>query len=276
MFTGFAFSLIAKALWSAAIVIALTWLAERVSPRVAGIVAGAPQNAVLVYFFVGRDMGIPFAVASAPHGVASFTATIAFVLAYYGAAARAARHTALWGCAAGLAAFWLVALALAALPLTFATAALATGCTIALAVRLFRGAAPAPALRPVRYTAGLLALRGSAAAITIAFTVTVAEYLGPRWAGLMAGFPATLLPTLLIIHLTHGRASALTLLRHFPVGVVSVAIYVASVAVTFPLLGITAGTAAALAVSTLYLIAIGFAGAQNRSRYRANTKPSAR
>ena len=87
--TSFELSLLAKALWSAALVIALTWLAERVSTRVAGIVAGAPQNAVLVYFFVGRDMGIPFAVESVPHGVASFTATIAFVLAYYAAGARA-------------------------------------------------------------------------------------------------------------------------------------------------------------------------------------------
>jgi hypothetical protein len=260
LLSPFELSLLAKALWSAVLVIALTWLAERVSSRVAGIVAGAPQNAVLVYFFVGHDMGIPFAVASAPHGISSFTATIAFVLAYHAAAARTARHTALWGTLAGLAAFWVVAVALAAIPFTFASATLVTGCSIALAVRLFRGGAPAPALRPVRYTAELLVLRGSAAAVTIAFTVTLAEFLGPRWAGLMAGFPATLLPTLLIIHLTHGRASALAVLRHFPLGVVSVAIYVASVAVAFPLLGIYAGTAAALAVSVLYLICVGIAG----------------
>jgi hypothetical protein len=241
-------------------VIALTWLAERVSTRVAGIVAGAPQNAVLVYFFVGRDMGVPFAVQSVPHGVAAFTATIAFVLAYYSAAARAARTTALWGTLAGLAAFWIVAGALSIVPFTFIPAALVTACAIALAVGLFRHAGSAPILRPVRYTARLLFLRGSAAAVTIVFAVTLAELLGPRWAGLMAGFPATLLPTLLIIHLTYGRSSALAVLRTFPLGVVSVVIFVAGVAVAFPLLGVPAGTAAALGVSILYLIAVGFSG----------------
>jgi hypothetical protein len=76
----------------------------------------------------------------------------------------------------------------------------------------------------------------------------------------MAGFPATLLPTLLIIHLTYGRATALALLRNFPLGVVSVVIYVAGVSGFFPRLGIYAGTAAALAVSVAYLMAVGFAG----------------
>jgi hypothetical protein len=241
-------------------VIALTWLAERVSTRVAGIVAGAPQNAVLVYFFVGRDMGVPFAVQSVPHGVAAFTATIAFVLAYYGAAARVARSTALCGTLAGLVAFWLVAGALSIVPFTFTPAALLTACAIALAVGLFRHAGSPPVLRPVRYTARLLFLRGSAAAVTIVFAVTLAELLGPRWAGLMAGFPATLLPTLLIIHLTYGRSSVLAVLRTFPLGVVSVALFVAGVAVAFPLLGVAAGSAAALGVSILYLIAVGFAG----------------
>jgi len=262
--TPFALSLLAKALWSAAIVIALTWLAERVSTRLAGIIAGAPQNAVLVYFFVGRDMGIPFAVASVPHGVASFTATIAFVLAYYGAASRAVHRTALWGTLGGMAAFWTVAWALSVVPFIFVPAALVTGCAIGLAIWLFRHAGSAPIARPVRYTPQLLLLRGSAAAVTIVFAVTLAEFLGPRWAGLMAGFPATLLPTLLIIHLTYGRASALAVLRTFPLGVVSVAIFVAAVAVFFPVFGVPAGTAAALGVSLLYLAAVGLAQSAKR------------
>jgi hypothetical protein len=262
VFTPFALSLLAKALWSAAIVIALTWLAERVSTRLAGIIAGAPQNAVLVYVFVGRDMGIPFAVASVPHGISSFTATIAFVLAYHAAAAGTSRRTALCGVLAGLAAFWPVAWVLSLLPFTFAPAALVTACAIALAIFLFRHAGSAPIARPVRYTARLLFLRGSAAAVTIVFAVTLAEFLGPRWAGLMAGFPATLLPTLLIIHLTYGRPSALAVLRTFPLGVVSVAIFVAGVAIFFPLLGVSAGTAAALSVSIVYLMIVAFAGAR--------------
>jgi hypothetical protein len=165
-----------------------------------------------------------------------------------------------------LVAFWFVAIALSLLPFTFAPAALLTGCSIALAIWLFRHAGSAPIARPVRYTARLLFVRGSAAAVTIVFAVTTAEFLGPRWAGLMAGFPATLLPTLLIIHLTYGRASALAVLRTFPLGVVSVAIFVTGVAIFFPPLGVPAGTAAALAVSIVYLIVVGFAGTRRPAK----------
>ena len=45
-------TLLAKVLWSAAIVLGLSAVAERVSMRIAGILAGAPQGVVLVYFFV--------------------------------------------------------------------------------------------------------------------------------------------------------------------------------------------------------------------------------
>jgi hypothetical protein len=51
-------NLLAKAFSSAAIVLGLSAIAARVSLRIAGILAGAPQAVVLVYFFVGRDMGI--------------------------------------------------------------------------------------------------------------------------------------------------------------------------------------------------------------------------
>jgi hypothetical protein len=51
-------NLLAKVFSSAAIVLGLSAIAERVSLRIAGILAGALQAVVLVYFFVGRDMGI--------------------------------------------------------------------------------------------------------------------------------------------------------------------------------------------------------------------------
>jgi uncharacterized membrane protein (GlpM family) len=102
-------TVLAKVLWSAAIVLGLSAVAERVSMRIAGILAGAPQNVVLGYFFVGRDMGIDHVTQSAPHGIASFSATIAFVLAYYLGSSWFTRYSAVTGCLIGVAAFTAVA-----------------------------------------------------------------------------------------------------------------------------------------------------------------------
>lgn len=246
-------SLLAKAIWSAGAVLALAAIAERVGPRVAGILSGAPLSAVLVYLFVGLDMGIDYVVASVPHGVAAFTATLAFVLAYYWASRRLTRFAAVGSVVFAVGVFVVVAGLLVAIPFTLTSASALTLCLIGLSVWLFRKITFVRVERPVRFTARLLLLRGGLAAVFIVVVIMLAEALGPRWTGLMAGFPSTLLPTLLIIHLTYGAAHTHALMRSFPLGMGSIVLYILSVTVTFPTLGVYGGTVASLAISLLYI-----------------------
>jgi len=255
-------TLLAEVFWSAAIVLGLSALAERVSMRIAGILAGAPQNAVLVYFFVGRDMGIEHVTESAPHGIASFSATIAFVLGYYLSSSWFSRYSAIAGSVLGATAFVGLAGILSVIPFTLAGATILTLGVIGIAIWLFRKIEFMPQVMPVRYTSSLLVLRGSLAALLIVGVITIAESLGPRWTGLLAGFPTILLPTLLIIHLTYGAANTHTIIRNFPVGVASIILYILSVPFTFPTLGIYGGTVASLAVPFLYLGAAALMGSK--------------
>jgi uncharacterized membrane protein (GlpM family) len=249
-------TLVAKALWSAVIVLGLSAIAERVSMRIAGILAGAPQNAVLVYFFVGRDMGIEHVTQSVPYGIASFSATIAFALAYYLGSSSLPRYSALTGSLMGLIAFGAVAVVLSMISFTLVSATALTLCAIGAAVWLARGIELVPLEKPVRYTLGLLLLRASVAAALIIGVITLAEMLGPRWTGLLTGFPTIVLPTLLIIHLTYGAAHTHAIIRNFPLGIVSIILYILSVPITFSAWGVYGGTAASLAVSFLYLGAV--------------------
>jgi uncharacterized membrane protein (GlpM family) len=259
-------TLLAKVLWSAAIVLGLSAVAERVSMRIAGILAGAPQNVVLVYFFVGRDMGIDHVTQSTPHGIASFSATIAFVLAYYLGSSCFTRYSAVAGSLIGVAAFTAVAGILSAIPFTLATATTLTLCSIGTAVWLVKPLKSMPLEKPVRYTPSLLFLRGSLAAILIVGVITLAEILGVRWTGLLTGFPTILLPTLLIIHLTYGTAHTHAIIRNFPVGAGSIILYILSIPITFPLWGIYGGTAASLGASFLYLAAVAMLGGSHSAR----------
>jgi hypothetical protein len=249
-------SILAKVIWSAGVVLALTAIAERVGTRVAGILSGAPLSAVIIYFFVGRDMGTAYVVDSIPHGIAAFTATLAFVLAYYGTAAWFTRAAALGSVLSAITAFIVVAFGLAAIPFTLTSATATTVCVIVISIWLFRKIEFVSVENPVRYTVWLLILRGGFAAVLIVAAIALAEILGPRWTGLLVGFPSTLLPTLVIIHVTYNTASTHAMIRNFPVGMGSIVLYILSVNFTFPLWGVHGGTAASLAASLIYLTII--------------------
>ena len=248
--------LLAKVLWSAAIVLGLAAIAERVSTRIAGILSGAPLNAVLVYLFVGHEKGVDYVVSSVPHGVAAFTATLAFVLTYYWVSSWLRIGTAVGSAAIGMLAFIAVAALLAILPFNLASAIGTTLCSLLLAIWLFRQIEFAQEGKPVRYTWRLWLLRGGLAAGLIVTVISFAEILGSRWTGLLTGFPSTLMPTLLIIHMAYGRASTHAMIQKFPVGMVSIILYILSVPLTFKLFGIYGGTAASLVVSVVYLTVV--------------------
>lgn len=253
-------SLLAKALWSAGIVMGLAFIAERIGARIAGLLAGAPLSAVLVYFFVGRDMGVPYIVDSVPHGIASFSGTLVFVLIYYWTSSRMTRFPALGAAAAAIAGYLGIAWVLVAIPFTLASATVLTVFVIVLSGWLLRKIDIAAMVRPVRYSAHLLLVRGSIAATLIITVIMLAETLGPRWTGLLVGFPTTLLPTLLIIHFTHGTAATHAMIRNFPMGMGSIILYILSVPHSFTLWGVYGGTAASLAVAFTYLAFIMFFG----------------
>ncbi len=249
-------SLLAKVLWSAGIVLCLAAIAERVSTRVAGILSGAPLSAVILYFFVGREMGTAYVVESVPHGIAAFSATLAFVLAYYKSSRWLSNWVPLGSAVIAIAVFLVVAGGLVLIPFTLTGATVTTGCVIAFAIWLFRKIEFIQVEKPVKYTPRLLFLRGGTAAALIVTAIALAENLGPRWTGLLVGFPSTLLPTLVIIHTTYGTPSAQALLRNFPVGMGSIILYILCVSYAFPRWGVYGGTAAALTVAVLYISAV--------------------
>ena len=253
-------TLLIKAAWSAAVVLGLTIVAERMGSRVAGLLSGAPLTAVLVFFFVGQDLGVDYVVASIPHSIAAFTGTVCFVLVYYWTSARLTRFSAIGGLGLAITAFLIVAGLLSAVPFTLMTATALTLGMILLAARLVRGAPVLNIGRPIRFTFAQIILRGGLAALLITTVIYLAETVGPRWTGLLVGFPATLLPTYLIIHLTYGKTSTRAMIRSFPAGVPSLILYLWLVPYTFPAWGIWGGTAACLAASTAYLAAIMFLG----------------
>ena len=251
--------LLAKILVSGGIVLGLSLLAERIGPRVAGVLSGAPWGAVMVYFFLGIEMDSKIVVASVPHAIAGLNGTLLFVYAYYRASLWSSRFGILVAPAVGIAAFMVVVLVLSLVSFSSITALALTGVVTLTAGLLFRTRMVNLRISwRVRMTPGIIAFRTGLSMFFVVSIVALAKVMGPTWAGLLVGFPMTLLPLLLIIHMTYSKEHTHAIIRNFPIGMVSLIIYLLSIPFTFPAFGISLGTIASLSASVIYLVGLSF------------------
>jgi hypothetical protein len=235
------------------IVVGLSMVAEHVSPRVAGLLAGYPLGAAIALFFIGWELGPGFAAASAVYTLAGLTGSLCFVYGYYRAAAHTARRAIVSSSLVALAAYFAVIGLLQAVRLPHAAAVLLAVAANGVFILLFRGVRNSRIERAIRLTYGVLLLRALLAAGIILVITGAAGAVGTRWAGLFSAFPTTLFPLMIIVHATYGKAHVFTVIKNFPRGLGALILYALSVAVIYPRWGVAAGTLLALAVATAYL-----------------------
>ena len=245
-----------KAAAAGAIVLGLSVLAERVSPRIAGILSGAPLGALISFYILGVENGTGFVIASVPHAIAGMSGVLAFVAAYHWASLRVTRFNVALSALAGLFGYLVVALVFERITFTAVTALPVTVLIAALTGYLFRRTEDIRVAHPARLSLGLLALRAGSAASLVVAVVSLSKVLGPRWAGVLIGFPMTLLPTMAIVHMTYSREHVHALVLGFPLGVGSVLTYLLTVPWSFGTLGVHLGTLVALLAAWGYLIGL--------------------
>ena len=73
---------LAKLGLSVSMVLGLSAIAVRASPRIAGLLSGYPLGTALALFFIGLEISPTFATQSAVHTLAGFTATMALGAGY--------------------------------------------------------------------------------------------------------------------------------------------------------------------------------------------------
>ncbi|MEZ5716417.1 MAG: hypothetical protein R3D85_15410 [Paracoccaceae bacterium] len=250
------------------VVVGLSLVAEHVSARLAGILAGLPHGIAIVLYFIGLEQGVDFAASAAMAAVGALAANLAHALGFaalargrgWGPAARAG--------AGGIAVFLLAALLLRWLaPGPLAGAAL-TGAALAGAwVLMRRHEGGGVAVKP-RLTLPELVLRAGVAAGCVAAITGVAGAVGPYWAGLLSGFPVVTFPLLLLIQARHGREPVIAMVKAYPLGLTALVVYTLSVAAFFPRLGMGWGTVAGLAASLVWIVALSGALARWRRMRR--------
>lgn len=258
--SSFIMIVLSKVLITVFVVSTLSIIAERVSPRAAGILSGYPLGSAISLFFIGYEQGADFAGAGALFNVAGLAALLVFFFVYYHVSARI--HKRLAG---------IVVSSLAAILAFFAAGGLIMalnpppwGCVLVAAAgilsfgALFRGIPDTTIANHIHLGYGVLLVRASLAALVILAVTGAAHILPPAWAGLFSAFPATVFPLVLILHSTYSAQHAHTVIKHLPSGLWSLMLYSMTIAFAYPRLGIYWGTLAGYAVATVYLLGLAF------------------
>ncbi len=251
--------LISKLIVTIATVLALSAVAERVSPRVAGVLSGYPLGAAIALFFMGVEIGPGFAARSAVYTQVGLVGLQVFVYVYFRVSAALPHRGILLSSAAALGAYGIASWLLHTIRFSATAAVLLPIASIFVFMWLFRRIRNVPITRSVRFTWAVLGLRAGLATLMIIAVTEAARVVGPAWAGLFAAFPIALFPLMLIVHITYDKRHVHTIIKNFPLGLGALIAYTASVSLLYPLAGVGWGTLLSFGAATLYLLVYGAA-----------------
>jgi len=247
--------LVIKIVVTVLVILALAAVAEFVSSRLAGLLAGYPIGTAIVLYFYGLEQGVAFASTSATYNLVGLTATLVFVCCYLGVLRRQSGCSPLAPSLVAFAGYLVAALFLGQVSFPQGVAVALVMAAILLASLYTRHGGGEGPVERVPYTLALIGARAVMAASLVVLITTLAGWLGSRWAGVLSAFPLALYPLLLMAHLQYGSQQAATLLRNFPAGLWSVLGYSLTVAYVYPIHGLFAGTLYGFLVATACLMA---------------------
>jgi len=244
-----------KLLASIGLVLGLGLVAVRVSPRVAGLLAGYPLGTALALFFIGLEISPGFATQSAIYTLAGFTATLALGGGYLVCGGRTdGIKGVLMGSLGGLSAWVAVGWSLSHFEFTRFTGTLVTLVAIGVFTWLYRRVPETRVNASGTLSWSALGLRAALATLMIFVITALAHWVPAAWAGTLAAFPVTMLPFLVILHAGYGAAPASTVIKHYPMGLGALLSYTLCVSLTYASWGLAAGTLAGFIVATLWLV----------------------
>ncbi|GAB2803501.1 hypothetical protein GCM10027040_34750 [Halomonas shantousis] len=245
---------LAKLAVSVGVVLGLSLIAERVSTRVAGLLSGYPLGTAIALFFIGLEISPDFAAQGAIHTLAGFTSTLMLGVGYWLCGRAPGLKGVLLGTLGGMAGWLAMSALLATFDFNRINGTLTTLAAIAFFTWLYRRIPEVRAQPRGGFSWGALGLRATLAAGIIFAITALAHVLPPAWAGLLAAFPVTMYPFLVILHFSHGPRPVATVIKHYPAGLGSLLAYALCVSLSYPVIGLAWGTLAGFAVATLVLV----------------------
>lgn len=236
-------------------VLGLSFVAEKISARVAGLLSGYPIGTAIILHFYGLEYGAQFAADAAIFNLCGLLASQCFAYTYY----RISQHTSSLSVASllALAGYLLPALMVSQTQPSRLAALVTAVIATALFCLLLRDNKYGQKPVSRAWSPRLIASRLIITAGLVLVVTGVADHVGSAWAGLFSAFPVALYPLVFLLHREHGSATARAILGNFPYGLWSVIAYALTVSLVYPQYGVIRGTLLGFAVATIVLLIIG-------------------
>lgn len=239
-------------------VLTLTIIAEKVSPKVSGIISGIPTGTAIILFFYAIEQGTDFAIKSAYFNLAGMFSMHVFIYLYFRFSNEDSIHSALKASFISIMGYSLSIFVLNWLNPGLTLSIILPILSIFLFSYLFRKIKDLKIKKIAKLNHQVLIVRTFIASFFIILITIIAGLVGPGWAGLFSVFPTTLFPLILIIHLTYGHDKVHSIIKNVPKGSWAILIYVFGISIFYGMFGVIVGTLISYLGVFIYLILLFF------------------
>jgi len=236
-------------------VLGLSFVAEKISARLAGLLSGYPIGTAIILHFYGLEYGAQFAADAAIFNLCGLLASLCFAYTYYRVSQRTASLVVTSVLA--LAGYLLPAFMVSQMNPTRLTALSVAIIATTLFCILLRGNKDKQVTASRGCSTRMVAGRLIFTATLVLMVTEFADTVGPGWAGLFSAFPVALYPLVFLLHRQYGPETARIILENFPYGLWSVIAYSLTVSLLYPLYGVIWGTLLGFGVATAVLAIMG-------------------
>ena len=231
----------------------LSYIAEKVSPKVSGILSGLPVGSSITLVFFAIENGVDYVTKVALYNIHGLFAALAFSIGYYISTFYKGKFEIFLSLLISFISNLIIAFILAYFPPQVFFTPFIVITLMLIASIYFAKKENFTIDKSVKTSLSDILFRSILTISIFLIVSSLPKYVSSNIAGIFSSFPTILLPLLLIIHFRHSKLQARTIIKNTPFGLSSVVIYSLVVYFTYEKIGILYGTLTALICSVLYV-----------------------
>ena len=243
-----------KAISVIALVLSLTVIAEKVSPKISGVLSGLPVGSSITLLFFAIEYGVDYVKETALYNIHGIFAALAFSIGYYISTFYTGKFEVILSLIISFISYLIIAFILSFIPPHIIFTPLVVFSLLIVSAIYFSKKEDHKIVKISKVSIFDLLIRSGLTLIIFLIISNLPKYVPINIAGIFSSFPTILLPLLLIIHFNHSNLQARTIIKNVPFGLTSVILYSYIVYFAYPSIGILWGTLVALFSSVVLIM----------------------
>lgn len=246
--------IIIKAIVVVVLVLSLTTIAEKLSPKISGVLSGLPLGTLIVLLFFAIEHGNAYAQNAALYNIHGLFASLAFAIGYYISTFYSGKFEITMSLTISFICYFIIAFLLSTITPHIILTPLIIFILLLSSAIYFSKKEDFVIVKTDKVSIFDLVLRSVFTIVLFLIISSIPKFAPVNIAGIFSSFPTVLLPLLLIIHFNHSNLQARTIIKNTPFGLTSIVIYSYIVYFAYPSIGIVWGTIIGLICSVLLIV----------------------